>query len=98
PQPVVVERPTPVGFEGLRAGLGPIAAVLATVSFVVVLVIFMLMERQRLLERLIRLADTGRVTLTTKILTDAADRIGRYLQMQSLANTGFGLAIGIGLS
>jgi predicted PurR-regulated permease PerM/CheY-like chemotaxis protein len=98
PQPVVVERPTPVGFEGLRAGLGPIAAVLATVSFVVVLVIFMLMERQRLLERLIRLAGTGRVTLTTKILTDAADRIGRYLQMQSLANTGFGLAIGTGLS
>jgi len=98
PQPVVVERPTPVGFEGLRAGLGPIAAVLATVSFVVVLVIFMLMERQRLLERLIRLAGTGRVTLTTKILTDAADRIGRYLQMQSLTNTGFGLAIGTGLS
>jgi CheY-like chemotaxis protein len=87
-----------VGFEGLRAGLGPIAAVLATVSFVVVLVIFMLMERQRLLERLIRLAGTGRVTLTTKILTDAADRIGRYLQMQSLTNTGFGLAIGTGLS
>jgi predicted PurR-regulated permease PerM/CheY-like chemotaxis protein len=98
PQPVVVERPTPVGFEGLRAALGPIATVLATAGFVVVLVIFMLMERQRLLERLIRLAGTGRVTLTTKILTDAAERIGRYLQMQSLTNTGFGLAIGIGLS
>jgi predicted PurR-regulated permease PerM len=97
PQPVVVENPAPVGFAGLRATLGPIAGVVASVGFVVVLVIFMLMERQRLLERLIRLAGTGRVTLTTKILTDAAERIGRYLQMQSLVNTGFGVAIGTGL-
>src|SRR5207237_3801336 len=82
---------------GLRATLGPIADVLATVALVVVLVVFMLIERQRLLERLIRLGGTGRVTRTTKILTDAADRIGRYLQMQSLLNTGFGAAIGTGL-
>jgi predicted PurR-regulated permease PerM len=97
PQPVVVENPPPVGFAGLRAMLGPIAGVLASAGFVVVLVIFMLMERQRLLERLIRLAGTGRVTLTTKILTDAAERIGRYLQMQSLINTGFGVSVGVGL-
>jgi predicted PurR-regulated permease PerM len=97
PQPVVVERQPPTGLAGLRATLGPIADVLATAGLVVVLVIFMLIERQRLLERLIRLAGTGRVTLTTKILTDAAERIGRYLQMQSLINTGFGAAIGTGL-
>ncbi len=97
PQPVVVENPTPVGFAGLRAMLGPVTGVLASVGFVVVLVIFMLMERQRLLERLIRLAGTRRVTLTTKILTDAAERIGYYLQLQSLINTGFGIAIGVGL-
>jgi predicted PurR-regulated permease PerM len=97
PQPVVVENPTPVGFAGLRAMLGPITGVLASVGFVVVLVIFMLMERQRLLERLIRLAGTRRVTLTTKILTDTAERIGHYLQLQSLINTGFGVAIGVGL-
>jgi len=87
PLPVVVEKQPPTGLAGLRATLGPIADVLATAGLVVVLVIFMLIERQRLLERLIRLAGTGRVTLTTKILTDAAERIGRYLQMQSLINT-----------
>jgi predicted PurR-regulated permease PerM len=97
PLPVVVEKQPPTGLAGLRATLGPIADVLATTGLVVVLVIFMLIERQRLLERLIRLAGTGRVTLTTKILTDAAERIGRYLQMQSLINTGFGAAIGTGL-
>src|SRR5262245_54589460 len=61
PQPVIVEKPAPIGFAGLRATLGPIADVLATVGFVVVLVIFMLIERQRLLERVIRLGGTGRV-------------------------------------
>src|SRR5689334_4064733 len=97
PQPVVVEQRAPVGLEGLRTTLGPVADVLAVAGLVVVLVIFMLIERQRLLERVIRLAGTGRVTLTTKILTDAAERIGRYLQMQSLINTGFGAAIAAGL-
>src|SRR5262252_2922655 len=97
PQPVVVENPAPVGFAGLRAMLGPITGVLASVGFVIVLVIFMLMERQRLLERLIRLAGTRRVTLTTKILTDAAARIGLYLQLQSLTNTAFGVVVGTGL-
>ena len=97
PQPVVVEKPPPGGLDSLRATLAPIADVLATVGFVVVLVIFMLIERQRLLERIIRLGGTARVTLTTKILSDAADRIGRYLQAQSLINTGFGVTIATGL-
>ena len=97
PQPVVVEKPAPGGLDSLRTTLAPIADVLATVGFVVVLVIFMLIERQRLLERIIRLGGTARVTLTTKILSDAADRIGRYLQAQSLINTGFGVTIATGL-
>ena len=97
PQPVVVEKPASGGLDSLRATLAPIADVLATVGFVVVLVIFMLIERQRLLERIIRLGGTARVTLTTKILSDAADRIGRYLQAQSLINTGFGVTIATGL-
>jgi len=97
PQPVVVEKPAPGGLDSFRATLAPIADVRATVGFVVVLVIFMLIERQRLLERIIRLGGTARVTLTTKILSDAADRIGRYLQAQSLINTGFGVTIATGL-
>ena len=97
PQPVIIEKPPPVGLAGMRATLAPIADVLAMIGFVIVLVIFMLIERQRLLERIIRLGGTARVTLTTKILTEVAERIGRYLQMQSLINAGFGTAIGTGL-
>jgi predicted PurR-regulated permease PerM len=97
PAPVVVQQQPPTGLEGLRATLGPLAEILATAGLVIVLVIFMLVERQRLLDRLIRLGGYGRTSLTTRILTDAGERISRYLLMQSLINTGFGVAIGVGL-
>ena len=97
PAPVVVERQAPTGIAGLRATLGDLAEVLATAGLVVVLVIFMLLERQRLLDRLIRLGGYRRTSLTTKILAEAGERISRYLLMQTLINAAFGLAIGIGL-
>ena len=97
PAPVVVERETPTGLAGLRESLGGLAAALATAGLVIVLVIFMLIEQQRLLDRLVRLAGYRRTSLTTKILTDAGERISRYLLMQSSINAGFGLAIGVGL-
>jgi predicted PurR-regulated permease PerM len=97
PAPVVVERETPTGLAGLRESLGGLAAALATAGLVIVLVIFMLIEQQRLLDRLVRLAGYRRTSLTTKILTEAAERISRYLLMQSSINAGFGLAIGVGL-
>jgi len=97
PVPVVVEGQTPTGIAGLKATLGELAESLAGVGLVIVLVMFMLFERQRLLDRLIRLAGYRRTSLTTKILTDAGERISRYLAMQSMINAGFGIAIGIGL-
>ncbi|HEY7520794.1 MAG TPA: AI-2E family transporter [Methylomirabilota bacterium] len=97
PMPVVVEGEAPTGIAGLKAALGGLAEVLATAGLVIVLVIFMLLERQRLLDRIIRLGGYRRTSLTTKILTEAADRISRYLLMQSMINAGFGVAIGLGL-
>jgi predicted PurR-regulated permease PerM len=95
--PVIVEREPLTGLAGFRETLGGLAAGLATAGFVVVLVIFMLLERQRLLDRLIRLGGYGRTSLTTRILDEAGERISRYLVMQSLINAGFGVAIGLGL-
>ena len=97
PAPVVVEREAPTGIAGLREALGDLAEGLATAGLVVVLVIFMLLERQRLLDRLIRLGGYRWTSRTTKILTDAGERISRYLLMQTLINAAFGVAIGAGL-
>jgi hypothetical protein len=60
-------------------------------------VIFMLLERQELRNRLIRLIGYGRLTTTTRALDEAGQRISRYLLMQTIINGSFGLGIGLGL-
>ena len=67
---------------------------LAATGVVTVLVIFMLLERQDLRDRLIRLVGYRRVTVTTRALDEATARITRYLLMQSVINGSFGVARG----
>ena len=92
PAPVVV-REKPSGLWQLPTlveGLGAAATVL-------VLVIFMLIEREDLRNRIIRLGGYGRLATTTRALDEAAQRISRYLLMQSLINASFGAGITAGL-
>ena len=61
-----------------------------------VLVIFMLLERLQLRDRLIRLIGFGRIATTTKAMDEAAQRITHYLTMQTLINGTFGLGVTLG--
>ena len=70
---------------------------LATAGLVTALVIFMLLARGDLRNRLIRLVGYGQLTLTTKALDEAGQRISRYLFMHSLVNGSHGAILGIGL-
>jgi predicted PurR-regulated permease PerM len=70
---------------------------LTSAGFVIVLVVFMLIERQDLRNRLIRLIGYERVVVTTRALDDASDRITRYLLFQTIINLTYGVAIGAGL-
>ena len=70
---------------------------MASGGLVIVLVIFMLIQRENLRNRLIRLVGYGRLTITTKALEEAAQRISRYLLMQSIINASFGIAVCIAL-
>jgi predicted PurR-regulated permease PerM len=76
---------------------GPVLEWLASAGLVLVLVIFMLFEREEMRNRLIRLAGQRRLTTTTKALDEAGHRISRYLAMQSLINGIFGTGVGVGL-
>ena len=80
----------PFTFRSLVEGL-------ATAGFVLVLVVFMLIERQELRNRLIRLFGRGRITVTTKAIDEATQGITRYLLMYSFVNTCFGIAVAAGL-
>src|SRR5690606_27016069 len=64
---------------------------------VVVLVIFMLIRYADMRSRLIRLAGSGRLTIATKALDEAGQRISRYLLMQSIINGSFGIVLSFGL-
>ena len=70
---------------------------LGTAAFVVGMLIFMLLERRDLRDRLIGLFGHGRLTITTKAFDEAGTRVSRQLLMQSLVNVLYGIAAGIGL-
>jgi predicted PurR-regulated permease PerM len=70
---------------------------LARVGLVIILVIFILLQRDDLRDRIIRLAGHGHLNVTTQALEDAAGRVSRYLMAQSLINGCYGIAIAVGL-
>jgi predicted PurR-regulated permease PerM len=96
-QPVLVVPREPTDMERLRTILTPVVAPLLEASVVIILVIFMLMQREDLRNRVIRLAGKPRVTLTTRTLDEAGRRISRFLFTQSMINAGFGLVVTVGL-
>ena len=96
PVSVVVKNAEATGL-GKYLSLGTLAQRAAEVGLVLVLVIFMLLERTEMRDRVIRLFGYGRLTVTTKAMDEAAERISRYLLMQSIINASFGTGIGIGL-
>jgi predicted PurR-regulated permease PerM len=74
--------------------LGPLLQPIASGILVLGLLIFMLVQREELRNRLIRLVGYGHLTITTKALEEAGQRISRYLLMQITINGCFGLVIG----
>jgi predicted PurR-regulated permease PerM len=101
------EEPVPVKMVNARPSSGlswfpiiarPILEVLASAALVVILVIFMLVRREDLRNRMLRLIGHGRVTVTTRALDEATQRISSYLTMQLAINAGFGIVLGLGLT
>lgn len=98
-QDAVREKPIAVVVEppSLLAHLPNLVQALASAGVVSLLVVFMLLERRELRDRVILLIGYRRLTSTTRALDEAAERITRYLLMQSIINGIFGVAIGVGL-
>src|SRR5687768_15727368 len=94
---VVVQPAESFTFWPVPSAIGPMVERFASVGLVIVLVIFMLVQREDLRNRLIRLVGYGRLTVTTRALEEAGQRISRYLLMQTIINSSFGLAVGLAL-
>lgn len=81
-------------FQGVVApALGP----LGSAALVLLLLVFMLLQREDLRNRLIRLIGQGRISATSRAMDDAASRVSRYLLMQLLVNVSYGIPVAIGL-
>ncbi len=70
---------------------------IAAVFLVIVVVFFLLRDREQLRDKLLRLAGRAHLTVTTQAIGETSHRISRYLLTIALLNVGFGLLIGLGL-
>lgn len=83
--------------EAARQMLGPLLRPIGTAAIVVVFVIFMLIQREDLRDRLLRLIGAHQINVTTEALHEAAHGVSTYLLMHTMLNAIHGAAIGIGL-
>lgn len=95
-------RPIPVELKEdgwtFYSSVPSLLEILARACFVVILVVFMLLNRRELRNRLIRLMGDRELPLMTKAMDETGDRISRFLLAQFLINATNGAIVGIGLA
>ncbi len=97
PTTVVLAPESPTWLARMPALLNSLLETLGSLALALVLVVFMLLKREDLRNRLIRLVSHGQITVMTKALDDAGQRISRFLLMQLIVNAAVGLSVGLGL-
>lgn len=97
PEDPLMVRMQPASAFTLERVAAPAVEFLATAGLVVVLVVFMLIQREELRNRLIQLIGQGRLIHTTRAFEEAARGLSRFLLMQLFVNASFGLMLGLGL-
>jgi predicted PurR-regulated permease PerM len=94
---IIAETERPSAFQRLVNLAEPVLEPLAIAGLVIILVVFMLIKREDLRNRVIGLLGRGHLTGTTRVLVDAADRLSSFLLNQLLVNAGFGVVFGTSL-
>ncbi len=94
---VAVIQSSQNAFETLASFIAPLLGPLGTAALVILFVIFILLEREDLRDRVIHLIGHGHLHTTTQALDEAAYRVSRYLLAQLIVNVSYGIPIGVGL-
>jgi predicted PurR-regulated permease PerM len=98
PMPVEVHEPSPSPLELAQRFLSPVISPLETTGIVLVVAIFILLQREDLRDRLIRLFGSRDLHRATTAMDEAARRLSRYFLAQLGINVGVGIVISIGLA
>jgi predicted PurR-regulated permease PerM len=96
PPTVKVSQEPGAGWQAVLKPLGKIASLLGTIGIVVLLAAVMLIQKEDMRDRLIRLAG-GDLFVTTRALDDASARVSKYLMLTTLVNATLGVIVGVGL-
>jgi len=97
PAHVIVDAAPQTPFDFLKSMVAPLVVPLATTGAVILFTFIMLLRREDLRDRVIRLVGHRQLNTTTQVLEEAAGRVSRYLRMQLIVNVTYGLPVGIGL-
>ena len=92
----VIDKQIPV-LEQVGSYLEPVVAPFETFVIVLVVAIFILMQKEDLRDRMIRLFGSSDLHRTTAAMDDAGGRLSRYILSQLAVNASFGTVVGIGL-
>ena len=92
----VIDKQIPV-LEQVGGYLEPVVAPFETFVIVLVVAIFILMQKEDLRDRMIRLFGSSDLHRTTAAMDDAGGRLSRYFLSQLAVNASFGTVVGVGL-
>lgn len=95
--PVEVRQPAPSPFAMVQTIVGTALSPLETAAVVVIFVIFILLQREDLRNRFIRLVGCDDLQRTTVAMNDAAGRLSRFFLTQTLVNAAYGVVVAAGL-
>jgi predicted PurR-regulated permease PerM len=95
--PLIIQPQSSPWITRLSSFLAPLMEDLGQFALAIILVVFMLEKREELRNRIIRLVGQGKVVTATKFVDEAGQRTSRFLLMQAIVNTAFGLILGLGL-
>lgn len=95
-QKVEIQSPEQKPTARMLQWLGRVAEPVTTAGIVLLFVILILLDRDDLRDRLLRLMG-GNLHVATDALDEASQRIGKYLRMQFVVNITYGLPMAAGL-
>lgn len=93
PPRVVVQETTPRWVTWVSSYASTALVFLAELALALVLVLFILLNREDMLNRVLKLGGQDRASVTSKAVAEAGTRVSRFLVVQFIVNSTFGILL-----
>lgn len=93
--PLVIEASKPKWMASIDQIIGPVTEAFGMAAFSFVLVVFILLAKDDLRDRVLRLIGDNELTSTTRAIEEATTRLSQYLLAQLILNVAFGVVVAL---